>query len=124
MAPRISQQPVAASPAASPSKHASFVAKGTFAPKEVWGVFCPIRSLELDGEQFVAELRTGECLRGQFEFNEGSAQDTLLLASAVGKKLVFNVNDFTLGRHNELTSVTLSDAAAKAPPFSLFLKRA
>jgi len=124
MAPRISQHPVAIGSVATPTtKHPSFIAQGTFAPKEVWGVFCAIRTLEFDGQQFVAELRTGECLKGHFEFKEDSAHDTLLLASATGRTLLFNV-DLTLGRQNELTSLKLSDVSAKMPPFSLFLRRA
>ncbi len=122
MSARISPHPVAA-PSASSEARPSFVAKGTFGPKEVWGVFSPLRSLRFDGEQFSAELRTGESLHGRFEFKESAAQDTLTLAGALGKKLLFHVVDMTLGRHNELTSLKLSDAQLKSPPFSLFLKR-
>ncbi len=123
MATRISQPSVAGPSAASSTTQASFVARGTFAPKEVWGVFSPIRALTFDGEQFAAELRTGESLKGQFHFVEASAHDTLTL-SGEGKKLVYTVDDMTLGRQNELTSLKLSDAGSKSPPFSLFLKRA
>ena len=123
MATRISHPPIAGPSPAPSSNQPSFVAKGTFTPKEVWGVFSPIRMLKFDRDQFAAHLRTGESLKGRFQFTEAAAHDTLTLAGD-GKKLVYTVDDMTLGRQNELTSIKLSDATSRSPPFSLFLKRA
>lgn len=123
MATRISQPSTAGLSPSPRSGQPSFIAKGTFTPKEVWGVFSPIRVLTFDGEQFAADLRTGESLQGRFQFTEAAAKDTLTL-SGQGKQLVFTVDDTTLGPHNELTSLKLSDSSSKAPAFSLFLKRA
>ncbi len=123
MATRVSQPPVAGSTAASATPvERSYLASGTFAPKQVWGVFTPIRSLELSGDQFVANLRAGEVLKGRFELTENKPQDTLTLQSAE-RTLSFEVVDITLGRNNELTAIKLLDPAAKAQPFSLFSKQ-
>ncbi len=134
MATRISQPPVAGSSSSdltTASKVAqsvlpgtSFTVKGTFAPKEVWGVFTPLKWLQFDGgDQFSALLRTGQTLRGQFQFNEMPGCESLELTGALGRKLLFDVIDMTLGTQNELLSVKLLDPASKEPAFSLFAKR-
>lgn len=133
MATRISQPPVAGSAATDSTKTheleeraspTTFTARGTFAPKEVWGVFTPLKWLQFDGlDQFSALLRTGQTLRGRFQFSETAGSESLGLESALGKRLCFDVIDMTLGSNGELLSLKLVDPASREPAFSLFVKR-
>ena len=128
MATRISQPPVAGSSAsgltpndkvAPRSPSTSFTVRGTFGPKEVW-----VKWLQFDGaDQFSALLRTGQTLRGRFQFDETPGSERLELVGALGKRLVFTVVDMALGSQNELLSLKLVDPASKEPEFSLFAKR-